>query len=97
MAPDGIATFNSFGYITFLNKAFCSLTGFCNNELIGQHLTKMQTLCKRDLLRYLKIFSSIIRGNISPPAHGVYNKKDGTKGVVEGYLGLIDMEDKRET
>ena len=96
LAPDGIATFNSLGYMTFLNKAFSTLTGFSHDELLGQHLTKLQTLRKRDILSYLRIFTTVIRGGISPSREFIFNRKDGTKGAGEGHIGLIDVNNQKE-
>ena len=96
LAPDGIATFNSMGYLTFLNKAFSTLTGFSYEELLGQHMTKLQTLRKRDILTYLRIFTTVIRGGISPSREFIFNRKNGTKGTGEGHIGLIDVNNQKE-
>ena len=96
LAPDGIATINSLGYMTCHNRAFCTITGFSSEELLGKHMTQLKTLRKRDLIKYLKLFTTVIKGNISPPAGFIYNNKDGTSGVGEGFIGLIDVDGKKE-
>lgn len=96
LAPEGIATFNTMGYMTFLNKAFCDLTGFTREDLIGKHITNLKTLRKRDLLKYIRVFTTVLQGNVSPPMEFIYNRKDGSRGAGEAYLGLVDVDGKKE-
>lgn len=96
LAPEGIATFNTMGYMTFLNKAFCDLTGFAREDLLGKHITNLKTLRKRDLLKYIRVFTTVLQGNVSPPMEFIYNRKDGSRGAGEAYLGLVDVDGKKE-
>jgi len=96
LAPEGIATFNTMGYMTFLNKAFCDLTGFAREDLLGKHITNLKTLRKRDLLKYIRVFTTVLQGNVSPPMEFIYNRKDGSRGAGEAHLGLGDVDGKKE-
>jgi len=96
LSPDGIATFGTTGYMTFLNSAFSSLTGFSKEELSGEHLTKLKTLRKRDLLKYIRSFTTVLQGKMSPSMEFTYNKKDGTAGVGESHIALIDVSGTKE-
>lgn len=96
LSPDGIATFSTTGYMTFLNSAFCSLTGFSKEELLGEHLINLKTLRKRDLLKYIRSFTAVLQGKMSPSMEFTYYKKDGTSGVGESHIGLIDVSGTKE-
>ena len=62
LATDGAATINIFGIVTYCNPAFIKLTGFNKNEIIGKHITKIPTLLKKDIPKYIKLFNSLING-----------------------------------
>ena len=96
LSPDGVATFNTHGYMTFHNQAFSNLTGFTEEELIGKHITSLKTLRKRDLIKYLRSFVSILRGEPSPSMEFTYNRKDGSQGVGESHLALINLNGVKE-
>ncbi len=96
LSPDGVATFNTHGYMTFHNQAFSNLTGFTEEELIGKHITSLKTLRKRDLIKYLRSFVSILRGEQSPSMEFTYNRKDGSQGVGESHLALIELNGVKE-
>ncbi len=61
-SPDGIITIDIKGFITSFNAAFAKLTGYSKEELIGKHFSKLPTLRKRDIPKYLKLFASMIVG-----------------------------------
>lgn len=96
LSPDGVATFNTHGYMTFHNQAFSNLTGFTKEELIGKHITSLKTLRKRDLIKYLRSFVSILRGEASPPMEFTYNRKDSSQGVGESHIALIELNGIKE-
>jgi len=94
LAPDGIATMSMRGVVTSVNTAFLGLTGFSEDEIVGRHFTKIGTLQVRALPKYIKIFSSILRGKIPPPVEFVFRRKDGTEGWGESRISLIKVGDK---
>jgi len=96
LVPDGIISLSPLGYATFVNDTFLKLTGFSREEIVGKHLTSIGTIRKQDLFKHIQTFASIIKGNIPPPIEFHWKKKDGTPGLGEAYLSLIDVEGKKE-
>jgi PAS domain S-box-containing protein len=93
-APDGIVTLNMKGTITSTNNAFSRLTGFSKEEAIGKHFTKLGVIRMKDIPKFVKIFSSIIRGKIPPPFRVSYKNKDGTSSLSEAHVRMIAGSDK---
>jgi len=89
LAPDGIATVDLKGVITSCNTAFSKLTGFSKDELVGKHFTKLPTLRAKDLPKYVKMFSPIIKGKISGPIEFVWRHKDGSIRLGEAHASLM--------
>jgi len=96
LVPDGIISLSPLGYATFVNDTFLKLTGFSRGEIVGKHLTSIGTIRKQDLFKHIQTFASIIKGNIPPPIEFHWKKKDGTPGLGEAFLSLIDVEGKKE-
>ena len=96
LSSDGIATFNTSGYTTFLNDAFSTITGYPKNELLGKHITNLQTLRKRDIFKYVRGLATILQKNAVPSMEFTYKKKDGSSGIGHGYMTIIDLMGKKE-
>jgi PAS domain S-box-containing protein len=96
LAPDGICTYDLTGTVTSINDAFVRLTGFDREEILGKHFTKMGTARLRDVPRYVKILTSLLRGDIPPPFEFVFLRKDGSKGWGLAHCRLIKVGDKRK-
>ena len=96
ISKDGIATFDLPGYVTFINDAFSELTGYSKEELVGKHITNMQTLRKRDVLKYVKGLAAIFQGNQVEDMDFTYIKKDGTPRIGYGYMSYVDLNGKKE-
>ena len=94
LAPDGIATIDLKGYITSVNTAFLTLTGFKKEEIVGIHMSKMPTLRKRDIPLYLAKFAMIISGTVPQPLHFKWKHKDGTEKTGEVRIGLLKENGK---
>ena len=94
LAPDGITTFNRWGTITSVNPAFERLTGFSKKEVIGKNFTKIGTLRTREIPRYLKLFSDVLRGKEVPYFEFQYQQKDKTLRWAESHVGLLRKEGK---
>ncbi len=94
LSPDGIATIDIKGVITSVNPAFSKLTGFSKEELVGKHITRVGTIRVRDIPKYLKLFSDIIRGKIAGLIEFSFLRKDGTLRLGEGQVGLIKVDGK---
>lgn len=94
-SPDGILTVNTKGFVTSFNEAFSKLTGYSKEEFTGKHLTKLPTLDKRDIPKYLKIFALILVGKkIKTPLEFTWIHKDGTRRLGEYYYSLIRSKGK---
>ena len=62
LAPEGIAILNMRGYITQVNKAWCELTGYNYDEMVGKHLLRTGIIKSDEILKMSKVVSAILRG-----------------------------------
>lgn len=95
LAPDGIMTVDLKGFITSINDAFSKLTGFSREEIVGKHFTRMGTLRARDIPTYVKLFASLLKGDIPPTYEFIYRRKDGSEGWAEAQFRLIETPEKK--
>ena len=96
LVPDGIISINPLGYITFVNDTYLKLTGYEKHEILDRHLTKLGSIRRRDLLKHVKTFATIIKGNIPPPIEFHWTHKDGTPCIGEAYITLIEILGRKE-
>jgi PAS domain S-box-containing protein len=94
LSPDGIATMNMQGTVTSINRAFVELTGFSEEEIVGKHFTKLGTLKMKDIPRYVKIVSDMLRGKKVGNIEFDYYRKDGTHRLGEARIGLTKENDR---
>ncbi len=94
LSPDGIATLNRWGTVTSVNRAFEKLTGYSADEIVGKHFTKIGTVQARDIPRYLKHFSEVVRGKDVSFIEFTYKKKDGTSRWAEANVGILRKDSK---
>ncbi len=110
-SPNGIATVNKIGIITFCNPTFLKLTGYPEDEIVGKHISRLPTIQKKDIPRYLKLVISAFKGSNLPEIEFEYItkskeirfgkailslvKKDGK--VIELMLILRDVTDEKNT
>ncbi len=92
LAPDGIATVNTMGVVTFANPSMAMLTGNREEDLVGKWFPKMGTMRLSDMPRFLRIFADIIRGKVPQPIEFVYIRKDGSEGWGEAHINLVKLE-----
>jgi PAS domain S-box-containing protein len=95
-SPDGITSVNPLGFVTFANKAFLEVTGFSEDEIVGKHLTSVGTIRQKDLMKHIKTFASIIKGEIPPPIEFSWQTKDGKPGVALAHISNIEIEGRKE-
>jgi len=76
-APDGMALIDLKGNVTTVNRAFTNWTGVKEEDIVGRHFTKLGNLRARDLPKYLKMFASIIRGEVPEPFTVAWSSEDG--------------------
>jgi PAS domain S-box-containing protein len=97
MSPDGIMTATMLGYITYVNPAFTTLTGFSEEELVGKHVINLPTLKGRNMKSYMDIVKDFIKGKISTTSFQFpYNRKDGSSGIGDAFFKTIMVNGKRE-
>ena len=96
LVPDGIISMNPFGFATFVNDTFLTLTGFSQDEIVGKHMTSIGTIRKQDLYKHIKTFASIIKGHIPTPVEFHWRKRDGTPAIGEAFISLIEVGGKKE-
>jgi PAS domain S-box-containing protein len=94
LAPDGIMTVNTKGFITSINPAFSTLTGYSKDEIVGKHFTKLPTIKMKDILKFVKLYRSFFRGKTIPLVEFVYRRKDGTIAWGEVHPSLMKEDGK---
>ena len=67
LAPDPIFITDLKGKIVTCNSALTKLTGYSKDRFINKHFAKIPTIRKKDILKYTKVFSSLIRGERPKP------------------------------
>jgi len=95
LAPVSIVTLNTKGVITSCNTASLSLSGYSEDEIVGKHFSKTPILRARDIPKYIKLFSSLLRGKVPEPFEFTFHHKDGTPRWVEAHVGLLEVDGKK--
>ena len=95
LAPDGIATINLRGTITWVNEAYISITGYKSEEIVGKKVWALKTVRPKDMGVFLGMFLDLVRGRRVPPSEFQWMSKDGTLGWGEGRASLIKVEGKK--
>jgi PAS domain S-box-containing protein len=93
-APDGIVVLDMKGTIVECNSMALEVTGLSQEEVIGTHFTKLRILRKRDIPTYIKIFTSIIRGNPTPAFEVSWVDDQDQVNYSEIRVGLLKEEGK---
>lgn len=96
LAPDGIITLDLKGDVTSVNSAFCRITGYESQEVLGKSFIKLKSIRSSDLKNYFRVFSGVLRGNLPPPFEFKYVSKDGKMGWGEAHIALINVSGKKE-
>jgi PAS domain S-box-containing protein/putative nucleotidyltransferase with HDIG domain len=58
----GVVTVSKMGVVTFCNSVFLKLTGYSKNEIIGKHISKLPTMQRKNVPKYLKLIASLFKG-----------------------------------
>lgn len=95
LAPDGIATINNRGIVTYANPSLAKLTGHREEELVGKWFPQMGTMRMSDMPSFLKIFADIIQGKIPQPVEFIFVRSDGSEGWGEAHISLIRQPGER--
>jgi PAS domain S-box-containing protein len=94
LAPDVIITLNLKGAITSCNVVTARASSYSKDEIVGKHFSKLGFLRIKDIPKYVKMLSSIIKGKVPEPFEAAWRAKDGTEHVDEVRLGLMKKDDK---
>jgi len=94
-SPNPIAITDLDGNVTALNDAALIKTGYRRYEIVGKHVSDIPIFGLGDKQRYLDNFRSLLRGEIPKPFEVSLQTKDGSFGVAEVHLGLIEISKKR--
>jgi len=87
----GFISVNRKGIITSCNKALLEFSGYCREDLIGNHFTKMVYINAKNMHRYVSIFKDILACRGSRPFQIIHNHPDGTGRYGKVYFRpLID-------
>ena len=92
LAPDGIMTINTLGFITSANTAYYNLTGYAEEEILGKHMFKVNAMQKEYLPKYLKLFTRFIKGEKPEPFEFTYIHKDGSIRWADARFTLMNTE-----
>ena len=95
LSPVGITTMDMKGIVTSCNPAVYKEGGYTEGELVGKHFSKLAAVRSRDIPKFLKVFTSIVRGKAPQPFAISYNQKDGTLGWTELHLALLAAGGKK--
>ena len=95
LSPDVIITGDMKGVITTVNPAFTRATGYPVENIIGKHFTKTGYLRSREIPKYMRMFSSIVRGKPLPPFEFPYLHKDGSNRWAEVHIGFQEVDGKK--
>ena len=96
LAPYAIATVDKKGVVTSCNTAVLSSTGYSKDEIVGKHFFKLQFLRVSDIPMYMKIFNSLLKGNVPKPFEVNYRTKDGASRWVQVHVGLLEVDGSKE-
>jgi PAS domain S-box-containing protein len=84
------------GEVTSVNSAFCRITGYDTQEVLGKSFIKLKSIRSSDLKNYFRVFSGVLRGNLPPPFEFKYVSKDGKMGWGEAHIAVINVSGKKE-
>ncbi len=89
LSPDSIITVDMKGVLTSCNNAATRMLGYSEDEMIGKHFSKIGVIRARDLPKFLKLFISVLRGEVTKPLELTFNCKDGTLLLAEVRVSLL--------
>jgi len=93
-APDVIVSIDQKGIVTSCNKAITKITGFTQDSVIGKHFSRLPFLNAKDIPRYLKMFTSLLRRRAVMPVEVQWIHKDGTLHWAEIHVSLVEKDKK---
>ncbi|MFC2059232.1 PAS domain S-box protein [Chloroflexota bacterium] len=95
LSPDSIIVVDMEGTIISCNAAGESILGCSRDEIIGKHFSKLDAIKADDLVGYVNLFSSTLKGEASMPLELNFVRKDGTSVWIELRSNLLKVGDKK--
>ena len=89
LAPDGIITLNMEGVVTSCNTSALEKTGYSPEEMVGKHFSKLKFLRKEDIPSYVKLFNSVVQGEVPETFEAALYDNNGTPYVAEIRMELL--------
>ncbi|MFC2006856.1 PAS domain-containing protein, partial [Chloroflexota bacterium] len=81
--PIGVTVLDMKGVILYCNSVVYDKGGYTKGQFTGKHFSKMASVKLKDIPTYIRIFNSVVRGEIPKPFEAIYQRKDGTTGWTE--------------
>ena len=88
-SPNGLVKISMKGVILECNQSFLTLSGLSKDQVINKHFTKLSTLRKKDIPRYIKIFTSILIGKFRGPFEFIWVRRDGAIRTGEAHFRIL--------
>jgi PAS domain S-box-containing protein/putative nucleotidyltransferase with HDIG domain len=89
LSPMGFILVNMKGVITNCSPAFYQLTGYSSEDFIGKHFSRIPSIRAKDIPKFIKVFNSLIKGEIPEPFEVTYTHKNGSARYAEIYFNFI--------
>ncbi|MHA1637833.1 MAG: PAS domain S-box protein, partial [Candidatus Thorarchaeota archaeon] len=89
--PDPIVILDRKGFIRSCNEATAAKTGTSKKEIIGKHFAKLPFLVPGDAPKYLKIFTSLLRGSVPKPIQVKWKTLEGTIQLADVYVDTVKV------
>ncbi|MCF7832735.1 MAG: PAS domain S-box protein [Candidatus Marinimicrobia bacterium] len=95
LSPEGIIIINEKGIISTVNKAFCQISGFPENDFVNKYITKIPTVIKGDLNFYIKLFKAVVQKKLDENIYFKWINKSGEIRLGEGRVSIIKINDQK--
>ncbi|MFC1966250.1 PAS domain S-box protein [Chloroflexota bacterium] len=90
-SPDGIITVDMKGVIRSCNTAETTMLGYSKDELVGNHFSKLGVMRLMDFPKYMSLFTSALKGEITKPLELTFYRKDGTPILIDVRINLLNI------
>ncbi len=95
LSPDGIIIIDMKGKIHDVNKAFCLMSGYSQEEFKDNHISQIPTVLKGNLNLYLKMFNTILSSKSDKNLHFKWQHSSGDIRLGEGRVRMIKMDNQK--
>ncbi|MBD3252624.1 PAS domain S-box protein, partial [Candidatus Pacearchaeota archaeon] len=95
LSPDGIATSNLKGIVTTVNKSFCDITGFNEDEIVGKHIAKLPTVDLKLFPHYINLYKNILQGKQKDSFEFRWRHKNGELRWGECRYSIMEKNGKK--